>query len=111
MGLMSSFPSYSIEHIKREQNKKADALSKLASMTFSKLANEVLVEVIHTKNPTKRSAKGKEIAHQSSAIQDDRREDISKVVHVTMVEVRRTNADQEHHKGSAQRVLWDALRP
>ncbi|GJS75687.1 reverse transcriptase domain-containing protein [Tanacetum coccineum] len=49
MGLLSSFPNYLIKHIKREQNKKADALSKLASMTFSKLAKEVLVEVIHTK--------------------------------------------------------------
>ncbi|GJR37301.1 reverse transcriptase domain-containing protein [Tanacetum coccineum] len=36
--LLVSFPTYSIEHIKRDQNKKADALSKLASMTFSKLA-------------------------------------------------------------------------
>ncbi|GJV88395.1 reverse transcriptase domain-containing protein [Tanacetum coccineum] len=44
MGLLSSFPNYSIEHIKREQNKKADALGKLASITFSKLAKEVLVE-------------------------------------------------------------------
>ncbi|GJU48515.1 reverse transcriptase domain-containing protein [Tanacetum coccineum] len=42
--LLASFPTYSIEHIKRDQNKKADALSKLASMTFSKLAKEVLVE-------------------------------------------------------------------
>ncbi|GKA79825.1 reverse transcriptase domain-containing protein [Tanacetum coccineum] len=37
---------YSIEHIRRDQNKKADALSKLASMTFSKPDKEVLVEVI-----------------------------------------------------------------
>ncbi|GKA57224.1 reverse transcriptase domain-containing protein [Tanacetum coccineum] len=36
--------------IKQEQNKKADALNKLASMTFSKLAKEVLVEVIQTKS-------------------------------------------------------------
>ncbi|GKC87713.1 reverse transcriptase domain-containing protein, partial [Tanacetum coccineum] len=111
MGLLSNFPSYSIEHIKREQNTKADALSKLASMTFSKLAKEVLVKVTQTKNRTKRSIKGKETAHQSSAIQDDRREAISKVVHVTMVEVRRANAGQKHHKGSARRVLWDALGP
>ncbi|GJR22194.1 reverse transcriptase domain-containing protein [Tanacetum coccineum] len=34
----------------QELNKKADALSKLASMTFSKLAKEVLVEVIQTKS-------------------------------------------------------------
>ncbi|GKF62806.1 hypothetical protein Tco_0182860, partial [Tanacetum coccineum] len=45
---------YSIEHIKREQNKKADALSKLASMTFSKLAKEVLVEVIQNKSIEKK---------------------------------------------------------
>nr|GEW04943.1 reverse transcriptase domain-containing protein [Tanacetum cinerariifolium] len=50
IGLMSSFPNYSIEHNKREQNKKADALNKLASMTFSKLAKEVLVEVIQTQS-------------------------------------------------------------
>ncbi|GJR15993.1 reverse transcriptase domain-containing protein [Tanacetum coccineum] len=34
----------------RHKNKKADALSKLASMTFSKLAKEVLVEVIQEKS-------------------------------------------------------------
>ncbi|GJX50761.1 reverse transcriptase domain-containing protein [Tanacetum coccineum] len=50
MDLLSSFHSYSIEHIKREQNKKADALSKLASIAFSKLAKEVLVEVIQNKS-------------------------------------------------------------
>nr|GEZ13836.1 reverse transcriptase domain-containing protein [Tanacetum cinerariifolium] len=50
IALMSSFPNYLIEHNKREQNKKADALNKLASMTFSKLAKEVLVKVIQTKS-------------------------------------------------------------
>ncbi|GJT11985.1 reverse transcriptase domain-containing protein [Tanacetum coccineum] len=54
MDLLSGFPSYSIKHIKREQNKKADALSKLASMTFSKLAKEVLVEVIQNKSITEK---------------------------------------------------------
>ncbi|GJY68759.1 reverse transcriptase domain-containing protein [Tanacetum coccineum] len=38
--------SYTIEHIRRNQNKKADALSKLASMTFEHLTKEVLVEVL-----------------------------------------------------------------
>ncbi|GJW80672.1 reverse transcriptase domain-containing protein [Tanacetum coccineum] len=50
MDLLSSFHSYSIEHIKREQNKKANAFSKQASMAFSKLAKEVLVEVIQNKS-------------------------------------------------------------
>nr|GEU40921.1 reverse transcriptase domain-containing protein [Tanacetum cinerariifolium] len=50
MGLLSSFPNYSIKHIKTKQNKKADAFSKLSLMTFSKLAKEVLIEVIQTKS-------------------------------------------------------------
>ncbi|GJS36634.1 reverse transcriptase domain-containing protein [Tanacetum coccineum] len=56
--LLASFPTYSIEHIKRDQNKKADALNKLALMTFSKLAKEVLVEVLQEKLITQ-----KEVAH------------------------------------------------
>nr|GEU44979.1 reverse transcriptase domain-containing protein [Tanacetum cinerariifolium] len=48
--LLASFPSYSIDHIKRDQNKKADALSKLALMIFSKLAKEVLVDVVQDKS-------------------------------------------------------------
>ncbi|GKC94417.1 reverse transcriptase domain-containing protein [Tanacetum coccineum] len=42
------------EHFRRDQNKKADALSKLASMTFSKLAKEVLVEVVQEKSVIQR---------------------------------------------------------
>ncbi|GKC51066.1 reverse transcriptase domain-containing protein [Tanacetum coccineum] len=42
---LKGFDSYTIEHIRRNQNKKADALSKLASMTFEHLTKEVLVEV------------------------------------------------------------------
>ncbi|GKE06676.1 reverse transcriptase domain-containing protein, partial [Tanacetum coccineum] len=54
MDLLSRFHNYSIEHIKREQNKKADALRELASMTFSKLAKEVLVKVIQNKSIAKK---------------------------------------------------------
>ncbi|GJY54598.1 reverse transcriptase domain-containing protein [Tanacetum coccineum] len=38
------------QHVRRDLYKKVDALSKLASMTFSKLAKEVLVEVVHEKS-------------------------------------------------------------
>ncbi|GJR79394.1 hypothetical protein Tco_0150179 [Tanacetum coccineum] len=41
---------YSMEHVWRDQNKKVDALSNLASMNFSRLAKEVLVEVLHEKS-------------------------------------------------------------
>ncbi|GJS19530.1 reverse transcriptase domain-containing protein [Tanacetum coccineum] len=44
--IMKGFDSYMIEHIRQNQNKKADALSKLASMTFEHLTKEVLVEVL-----------------------------------------------------------------
>ncbi|GKB22334.1 reverse transcriptase domain-containing protein [Tanacetum coccineum] len=53
---LKDFESYTIEHIRRNQNKKADALSKLASMTFEHLTKEVLVEVL-----PKRSIEEKEI--------------------------------------------------
>ncbi|GJS96416.1 hypothetical protein Tco_0803384 [Tanacetum coccineum] len=53
---LKGFDSYTIEHIRRNQNKKADALSKLTWMTFEHLTKEVLVEVL-----SKRSIEDKEI--------------------------------------------------
>ncbi|XP_071714277.1 uncharacterized protein [Rutidosis leptorrhynchoides] len=44
--LKVQFKGFEIEHVKRSQNKKADALSKLASITFTHLAKEVLVETL-----------------------------------------------------------------
>ncbi|GKE34995.1 reverse transcriptase domain-containing protein, partial [Tanacetum coccineum] len=46
--------SYSMEHFRCDQNKKSDALSKLASTTFSRLAKEVLVEVLPEKSITRK---------------------------------------------------------
>ncbi|GJT62133.1 reverse transcriptase domain-containing protein [Tanacetum coccineum] len=43
---LRGFEDYIVEHVRRNQNKKADALSKLASMTFEHLTKEVLVEVL-----------------------------------------------------------------
>ncbi|GJU54011.1 reverse transcriptase domain-containing protein [Tanacetum coccineum] len=53
---LKGFDNYTIEHIRRNQNKKGDALSKLASMTFEQLTKEVLIEVL-----AKRSIEEKEI--------------------------------------------------
>ncbi|GJY83765.1 reverse transcriptase domain-containing protein [Tanacetum coccineum] len=55
--ILRGFDTYSMEHIRRNQNKKADALSMLASMTFKHLAKEVLVEVL-----AKRSIINKEVS-------------------------------------------------
>ncbi|GJW25435.1 reverse transcriptase domain-containing protein [Tanacetum coccineum] len=54
---LRGFRSYTIEHIMRNQNKKVDALSKLASMTFEHLTKEVLVEVL-----ARRSIEEKEVS-------------------------------------------------
>ncbi|GKC70932.1 reverse transcriptase domain-containing protein [Tanacetum coccineum] len=43
---LKSFDTYSIEHIRRNQNKKANTLSKLASTTFEHLTKEVFMEVL-----------------------------------------------------------------
>ncbi|GJW80087.1 reverse transcriptase domain-containing protein [Tanacetum coccineum] len=43
---LKGFDSYTIEHIRTNQNKKADALSKLASMTFKHLTKEMVVEIL-----------------------------------------------------------------
>nr|GEZ91581.1 reverse transcriptase domain-containing protein [Tanacetum cinerariifolium] len=54
--MLRGFKEYTVEHVRRNQNKKEDALSKLTSMTFKHLTKEVLVEVL-----TKRSIEEKEV--------------------------------------------------
>ncbi|GJY40850.1 reverse transcriptase domain-containing protein [Tanacetum coccineum] len=54
--VLRGFKDYTVAHIRRNQNKKVDALSKLASMTFEHLIKEVLVEVL-----TKRLIEEKEV--------------------------------------------------
>ncbi|GJX48983.1 reverse transcriptase domain-containing protein [Tanacetum coccineum] len=48
--ILGSFDSYTMEHVRKDQNKKANTLSKLASVTFYRLAKEVLVEVLAEKS-------------------------------------------------------------
>ncbi|XP_071708495.1 uncharacterized protein [Rutidosis leptorrhynchoides] len=48
--LIEHFKGFEIEHVRRSQNKKADALSKLASMTFAHLAKEVLVKTLERRS-------------------------------------------------------------
>nr|GEY44509.1 protein NYNRIN-like [Tanacetum cinerariifolium] len=53
---LRGFEEYTVEHVYMNHNNKADALSKLASMTFKHLTKEVLVKVL-----TKRSIEEKEV--------------------------------------------------
>ncbi|GKG12090.1 reverse transcriptase domain-containing protein, partial [Tanacetum coccineum] len=43
---LKGLEGYTVEQVRRNQNKKANALSKLASMTFEHLTKEVLVKVL-----------------------------------------------------------------
>ncbi|GJY50763.1 reverse transcriptase domain-containing protein [Tanacetum coccineum] len=54
MEVLKSFNIYFMKHVRRDQNKKADALSKLDLMTFSRLMKEVLVEVLPEKSIVQR---------------------------------------------------------
>nr|GEW28530.1 hypothetical protein [Tanacetum cinerariifolium] len=55
-GLVSGFTTFSSSQVPRSKNKKADALSKIASTSFSHLSKQVLVDVLETKSIT-----GKEV--------------------------------------------------
>nr|GFA50003.1 reverse transcriptase domain-containing protein [Tanacetum cinerariifolium] len=55
-GLVSGFKTFSISQVPWSMNKKADALSKIASTSFAHLSKQVLVEVLETKSIT-----GKEV--------------------------------------------------
>ncbi|GJW75077.1 reverse transcriptase domain-containing protein [Tanacetum coccineum] len=55
--LISGFDSFSISHVSQSKNKKADALSKIASTSFAHLSKQVLVEILNEK-----SINGKEVA-------------------------------------------------
>ncbi|GJW48260.1 reverse transcriptase domain-containing protein [Tanacetum coccineum] len=46
----ASFKKFSIKNIPRNQNQKADVLSKLASVAFNHLTKEILVEVLNAKS-------------------------------------------------------------
>ncbi|GJR53679.1 reverse transcriptase domain-containing protein [Tanacetum coccineum] len=48
--LISEFKTFSIENIPREDNQKADILSKLATVPFSHLTKEILVEVLNERS-------------------------------------------------------------
>ncbi|GJU32657.1 reverse transcriptase domain-containing protein [Tanacetum coccineum] len=49
-GLVSGFANFSISQVPRSKNKKADALSKIASTSFAYLSKQVLVEVLQEKS-------------------------------------------------------------
>nr|GFA53712.1 reverse transcriptase domain-containing protein [Tanacetum cinerariifolium] len=51
-GLVSGFKTFSISQVPRSKNKKADALSKIASTSFTRLSKQVLVEVLKIKSIT-----------------------------------------------------------
>ncbi|GJZ15887.1 reverse transcriptase domain-containing protein [Tanacetum coccineum] len=55
--VLRNFDSYTMKHVRMDQNKKADTLSKPALTTFSRLAKEVLVEVLAERSIVQRELK------------------------------------------------------
>ncbi|GJX00535.1 hypothetical protein Tco_0184448 [Tanacetum coccineum] len=84
-----------LEHVRMNQNKKADTLSKLASMTFEHLTKEVLVKVL-TKRRHKRSQEDQNLG---TIIQANPRKPVQKVLLHTMAQV----ATPEEGTGSEKR--------
>nr|GEY58216.1 reverse transcriptase domain-containing protein [Tanacetum cinerariifolium] len=71
-GLISGFKTFSINQVPWSRNKKADALSKIASTSFAHLSKQVLVEVLETKSIT-----GKEV---TAVIEEEGRTWMTKLV-------------------------------
>nr|GEY03326.1 reverse transcriptase domain-containing protein [Tanacetum cinerariifolium] len=59
-GLVSGFTTFSISQVPRSKNKKADALSKIASTSFAHLSKQVLVEVLENKSIKEKEVDEKE---------------------------------------------------
>nr|GEV83738.1 reverse transcriptase domain-containing protein [Tanacetum cinerariifolium] len=68
---LRGFEDYTFEHARRNQNMKADALSKLASMTFEHLTKEVLVKVL-TKREVAKAIQDCEECKEESTIRKAR---------------------------------------
>nr|GEV54910.1 reverse transcriptase domain-containing protein [Tanacetum cinerariifolium] len=69
-GLVSGFTTFSISQVPRSKNKKADALSKIASTNFAHLSKQVLVEVLENKSIKEKQERGKEASPQGSSINE-----------------------------------------
>ncbi|GJR11972.1 reverse transcriptase domain-containing protein [Tanacetum coccineum] len=55
--LVSGFANFSISQVPRSKNKKADALSKIASTSFAHLSKQVLVEILKEKSIQEKEVK------------------------------------------------------
>ncbi|GJU18036.1 reverse transcriptase domain-containing protein [Tanacetum coccineum] len=55
--LISSFGNFSISQVPRSKNKKADALSKIASTSFAHLSKQLLVEILKEKSIREKEVK------------------------------------------------------
>nr|GEV22683.1 reverse transcriptase domain-containing protein [Tanacetum cinerariifolium] len=100
--VLRNFDTYSMEHIRRNQNKNVDALSKLASITFEHLTKEVLVEVL----ARRRSEGGQKSPNLNSPVSANQREPIQKVFLDTMVRCvghsQARSITREIHEGSCK---------
>nr|GEY95290.1 reverse transcriptase domain-containing protein [Tanacetum cinerariifolium] len=65
---IEGFTNFSISQVPRSKNKKADALSKIASTSFTHLSKQVLVEVLKDKSIKEKEEGGKKAPHQNPTV-------------------------------------------
>nr|GFA48608.1 reverse transcriptase domain-containing protein [Tanacetum cinerariifolium] len=100
-GLVSGFKTFSISQVPRSKNKKADALSKIASTSFAHLSKQVLVEVLETKSITGKEViavieeeGGTEALPQGPPIRINGGNPLQTIIPYTMVKMRRTTTSR-----------------
>ncbi|GJZ29125.1 reverse transcriptase domain-containing protein [Tanacetum coccineum] len=109
--LTTLFSKFSIENIPRNQNQKADVLSKLASVAFNHLTKELLVEVLN-----KKSVEAKEISAIVEEEEDNWMTPIVKCLKEGVwlkdeneARALRMKISELHNKRSARRGVWDSF--
>ncbi|GJY85015.1 reverse transcriptase domain-containing protein [Tanacetum coccineum] len=109
---VASFKKFSIKNIPRNQNQKADVLSKLASVAFNHLTKEILVEVLNAKSidVEEVSTIVEGAPNEDKPICDGGRSVVQEVIPLPDAKVCRPITSKLHNKGSTRRGVRNVRR-
>nr|GEV58766.1 reverse transcriptase domain-containing protein [Tanacetum cinerariifolium] len=88
--MVSGFTKFFINQVPRSKNKKAYALSKIASTSFAHLSKQVLVEILKEKSIQEKEEGGKKALYQGPTVQIIGRSSLQAVIPYAVVKVRQT---------------------
>nr|GEV21106.1 reverse transcriptase domain-containing protein [Tanacetum cinerariifolium] len=136
--LSAGFEEFSIENVPRNQNQKADVVSKLASVAFNHLTKEILVEVLNAKSVevqevkaiveeegnnwmtpiikcideglAERQERSKDPTNEDRPIRDGRGNLIQKVLSISDAKMRSLIASKLHNQGNPRGSMRNARR-